>query len=296
MIKIIDLHFQDRKETIATFLIETSDGPVLVETGPHSRISYLEAGLKEHGYSSSDVKHVILTHIHLDHAGAAWYFADKGANIYLHPVGVPHMADPSRLMASAKRIYQDQMDYLWGDMRAIAADQLIEVGHEESITIGNKTFVAHHTPGHASHHIAWQIENELIAGDLAGVKIGNGPVVPPCPPPDINIEAWKASIEHVLQLDLQKIYLVHFGVVANVEEHMNQVVEVLDSWANWMLPFAERQTEQKEIVPLFMAFVARQLKKKGLSDEEIKLYEIANPSWMSVAGLMRYWKKKFQNS
>ncbi|MEL6925332.1 MAG: MBL fold metallo-hydrolase [Bacteroidota bacterium] len=291
-VHIIDLHFLDVEQTIASFLLESSEGPILVETGPHSRIADLERGLSAKGYTTADVQHVFLTHIHLDHAGAAWYFAEQGANVYLHPVGMPHMADPSRLMASAKRIYQDQMNRLWGQMNAIPKAQLIPIDHGQHITVGDLELIAHHTPGHAVHHIAWQIGDELIGGDVTGVRIDGGLVVPPCPPPDIHIEDWKASIALIRKLNVKKIYLTHFGAIDGVEEHLDQLEAQLDSWSNWMRPFAERQTDPKEVVPLFEAFVRRQLLAAGLDEKGIRQYESANPAWMSVAGLMRYWKKQ----
>ncbi|MEL6822087.1 MAG: MBL fold metallo-hydrolase [Calditrichota bacterium] len=202
MVKIIDLKFQGLEASIASFLVETSTGPVIVETGPHSCLPHLEHQLKAADYGIDDVAAVFLTHIHLDHAGAAWCFADAGADIYLHPFGARHMADPSKLMSSAKRIYQDKMDALWGDMRAIDEERLKIAEDGAAINIGDKRFIAHHTPGHAVHHIAWQCDDLLFAGDVAGVKIGSGPVVPPCPPPDINIEDWKTSIQRILKMDI----------------------------------------------------------------------------------------------
>ncbi|MGI9545489.1 MAG: MBL fold metallo-hydrolase, partial [Cyclobacteriaceae bacterium] len=124
---IIDLHFLGYPKVIAAFLVETEDGPVLIETGPYSTYPTLEKGVNRIGYSIKDIKHVLLTHIHLDHAGAAWKLAENGANIYVHPVGMAHLAYPSKLMDSAKRIYKEDMDRLWGDMQAIPQSQLHEV-------------------------------------------------------------------------------------------------------------------------------------------------------------------------
>ena len=170
MTQIIDLHFQNIPQAIAAFLLETDDGPILIETGPYSTFPALEAGLRGLGYSVDDVQHVLLTHIHLDHAGSAWAFAERGATIYVHPVGVQHLSDPSRLMNSARRIYKEEMDTLWGEMRSIPEDQIRAVAHGEEIGVGGRLFQAWHTPGHARHHIAWQVGNELFTGDVAGIK------------------------------------------------------------------------------------------------------------------------------
>ncbi len=291
MIHILDLHFQV-PQTIATFVVETSAGPVLLETGPHSCIEKLEAGINKLGYQLSDIEHVLLSHIHFDHAGAAWAMAEAGAKIYVHPIGYPHLLDPSRLYHSAKRIYGDMMEKLWGLMKVIPEDQLIMVEDHATITVGDQTFKAWYTPGHAPHHIVWQMGEVVFAGDIAGCSMNNGPVVPPCPPPDINLEAWYASIDLVLGLAPKEIYLAHFGKVMAVEKHFASLKQALKDWGQWIKPHWEAGKTPKEVAPLFQAYVAQQMRDFGLNEEEIGQYETANPSWMSVAGLMRYWKKK----
>ncbi len=292
MVKILDLHFQDLEGTIASFLVETSEGPVLFETGPHSTFPHLEEGLKQHGYRVRDVKHVFLTHIHLDHAGAAWAMAREGAAIYLHPFGAKHMADPGKLMSSARRIYRDDMDRLWGDMQSIPEAQLRTVAHRESITVGDHTFVSWHTPGHAVHHIAWQLDGVIFTGDVAGVKLGNGPVAPPCPPPDINIEDWIESIKLIKSLNPEALYLTHFGKVDNIVDHFDDLTQGLEDWANWIREHLERGETAEEMTPKFQTWAENQLADYGVDDLGIARYNAANPPWMSVAGLIRYWKKR----
>ena len=292
MIHILDLEFLGLNQAIAAFLVETSEGPVLVETGPHSVSDNLEKEVARCGFSLSDIKHVFITHIHFDHAGGAWALAQQGATIYLHPFGKRHLGEPSKLYASAKRIYQDKMETLWGKMEAISDNNLQTVEHGEYVTIGDKTFIAHHTPGHAVHHIAWQVGENVFAGDVAGVKIAKGIVVPPCPPPDINIEDWIASISLLRQLKVKALYLTHFNKITNIDEHLDNLEKMLWDWANWMKPHFEQGTDQKDIVPKFMDYTKQQLLNHGLTETEIEQYEAANPSWMSVAGLMRYWKKR----
>lgn len=291
MIHILDLEFQV-KLAIAAFVIETSEGPVLVETGPHSVLPRLESGLADLGYKLSDVKHVLLTHIHFDHAGAAWALAREGAKVYVHPRGYQHLHDPSRLYGSAKRIYGDMMESLWGLMEGIPEEQLVAVSDEQLIEIGDLQFKAWHTPGHASHHIAWQLGDDIFSGDVAGCKINQGPVVPPCPPPDINIEDWVASINVLRAQNPKRLFLTHFGIVEAVEEHLSSLENILHDWANWMKPHYEAGRKAPEVVPEFQAYAAQQLSEAGLSETEVARYEAANPSYMSVAGLMRYWHKK----
>lgn len=292
MLKTLDLNFMNTPECIAAFLLETAAGPVLFETGPHSTLPKLTENLAVYGYALEDVRHVFITHIHLDHAGAAWVFAERGAHIYLHPRGARHMQDPSRLLESARRIYQDRMDELWGTLKPIPEDQLVTVAHGEEIVIGGQTIAAWHTPGHAVHHIAWQIGDRLVTGDVGGVKMTGGVVEPPCPPPDIDLEAWMQSLDLIEALDAETFYLTHFGEVRETREHLAALRKVLISWSDWMRPYAEKGADWKLVIPGFEAFVARERHKLGVDESSQKKYDNANPTWMSVAGLMRYWRKK----
>lgn len=291
MIQVFDLHFKT-DQTIAAFLVETSAGPILVETGPHSVFEHLREALAEHGYQPEDIQHVFLSHIHFDHAGAAWAFAEQGATVYVHPAGYRHLQDPTKLYQSAKRIYGDEMESLWGDMRIIPEDRLVSVADEQVIQVGEQSLQAWHTPGHASHHIAWQLGEAIFTGDVAGVRIGDGPVVPPCPPPDVFLEAWFDSIQTLRKLAPQALYLTHFGRVEDVGQHLDQLEAILRSWADWMKGPFEAGRDPQEVTPEFQAYVAEQLRDAGLDEAGVAQYEAANPSWMSVAGLMRYWKKR----
>ncbi len=293
-IHTIDLKFQGLLENIAAFLVESSAGPILVETGPHSTLPNLLAGIESAGYKAEDIKHIFLTHIHLDHAGAAWWFAQQGAKIYVHPRGSKHLGSPERLMESARRIYQDKMDILWGQMNAIASTQIQEIGHEEKITVGDLDVHALHTPGHAVHHIAWQIGDVIFTGDVAGVRINQGMVIPPCPPPDIHIGDWENSIDILKAQSPRVLYLTHFGPVDYDETHLNELQKRLHKWANWIKPHYEAERSVVEVTPEFQQMVAADMIAEGIAEADRNKYEAANPSWMSVAGLMRYWKKHEQ--
>ncbi len=296
MIHIIDLHFQGNERTIASFLVETDEGPIIVETGPHSTLPYLEKGIKERGYSLSDIKHVFLTHIHLDHAGAVWVFAEYGAKIYVHPRGLKHLQDPSRLLQSAKQIYEDKMEQLWGTLKPIPGEKLIAIEHEQSIEVGSIVMKAFHTPGHAVHHIAWKLGDQLFTGDVAGVQINQGPVVPPCPPPDINLKEWRNSLDLIRKLEVNSLYLTHFGKVDKIEQTLTELYDELHHWANWIKPHWEKGKTPAETVAEFEAHIKNRLEEKGVDADLLAKYEYANPSWMSVAGLMRYWKKAGENA
>ncbi len=291
-IHIIDLYFLETQEAIAAFLVETAQGPILIESGPKTTYNQLKLGIAKIGYQVKDIKHVFLSHIHFDHAGAAYEFAKNGSKIYVHPIGLPHLNEPSKLWNSAAQIYGDDMTRLWGNMESISLDQLQAVSHESKFNFGNLTIQGFHTPGHATHHIAWKIDDVIFTGDVAGVKIDNGPVVPPCPPPDINIVHWKKSIDLIRKLNPKKLYLTHFGIIDNPIDHLLALEAILDDWANWMKPHFDNSSDPKDITKQFMDYTKNQLVSQNVSLETIQVYEYANPSWMSVAGLLRYWKLK----
>ncbi|AEL24479.1 MBL fold metallo-hydrolase [Cyclobacterium marinum] len=292
-IHTIDLKFQKVEKTIASFLIQGKGKPVLIETGPHSTWNQLKSSLQHLGFKPKDLAAVLLTHIHFDHAGAAWEFAKAGVKVYLHPKGITHLSNPIKLWNSAAKIYGDEkMDTLWGPMESIDPNFLVSVDDMEDVSIEGLTFTSIHSPGHASHHIAWQLGESVFTGDVGGVKIKNGPVVPPCPPPDIHIEAWKSSIEKISDCHPKELYLTHFGKISNPQEHLSQLISVLDDWAIWIKRKFDQNELAEEITPEFMNYTAKQLENKGAGKDLQKLYELANPSWMSVGGLLRYWKLK----
>ncbi len=293
-IHIIDLHFQHEKEAIATYLIETSEGPVLVDPGPFSTYENLKKGIEDLGWQTIDVQNILLTHIHFDHAGAAWKFAEHGATIFLNPIGIPHLRDPEKLWNSAKQIYQDQMEVLWGEMKPINEEYLVGLGDGQEVEFGDVVLKTIYTPGHAVHHNAYVLEDIIFTGDVAGVKIENGAVSPPCPPPDINIELWKSSIDKLRKVNAKGIYPTHYGYHENVTEHLNQLEKSLDEWANYVKPMFDDQISAEDLTPIFVEFVTNSYRNQGMSNELIQVYEYANPCWMSVAGLLRYWKLKEQ--
>ncbi len=293
-IHTLDLHFLQENSAIASFLIETSDGLVLIESGPETTFNHLIEAIEKLGFDWKAIKHLFLSHIHFDHAGAAWKFAQNGTKVYVHPVGLPHLQNPEKLWNSAAMIYGDDMDRLWGKMEPIDENLLVGVDDGDEIQIGNSNFKVIYTPGHAVHHNAYQLDNVIFTGDAAGVKIENGPVVPPCPPPDINVELWLTSIQKMKNLNPEVIYLTHFGRIQNPQKHFDELEFMLDDWATWMKQHFEAQTPPEEITPQFMEYTKNQLLDAGVSEENVIKYEYANPSWMSVAGLLRYWKLKEQ--
>lgn len=293
-INVLDIKFLGESAVIANYLIESEDGLILVETGPETTFENLKAAISDKGYDWKDVKHVLLTHIHFDHAGAAWKFAANSAKIYVHPIGLPHLNNPKKLWNSAKRIYQDEMDNLWGKMEPIVEELLVPVEDGDVLEIGGIKIKVHYTPGHAIHHNTLQLGDVIFTGDVAGVKINNGPVVPPCPPPDINIEAWKESIAKLKSLNPKTLYLAHFGKVDDPQSHLDNLEKILDDWKDWIKPYYDKGASPEDITPKFVLYTQNQLRDANVCEADVERYEKGNPSYMSVTGLMRYWKLKDQ--
>ena len=291
MVRVLDLQFQGAKRVIAGFLLETKEGPILIETGPESTYPRLVAALEEAGFAPEEVGHVFVTHIHLDHAGAAWRFAELGARVYVHPKGAPHLVDPSKLLASAARIYGDQLKPLWGELRGIPQDRLRVLQDGEVVEVGGVRVQALETLGHAGHHHAYLVEGAVFAGDIAGVRIAPGPVLPPTPPPDIHLESWYASLDRLLALRPEALYLTHFGAYSDVEPHLLALREVLEAWAGWVLHRLKEGLSQEEMTRRFEAYWRESLAKAGVDAAGMRLYELADPPFMNLQGLVRYWQK-----
>ena len=179
------------------------------------------------------------------------------------------------------------MNRLWGKMEPIPEDLLIAANDGDVIDFGNVQFKVIYTPGHAVHHNAYQLNDVIFTGDVAGCKIANGPVVPPCPPPDIDLGLWKKSIQKLKDANPSALYLTHFARQEHPVQLLEELEIELDNWANFIKPFFDAGTPADEIVPQFMQFTSQAFKAKGLTDTEIQIYEYANPSWMSVNGLLR---------
>ena len=292
MINTIDLQFLGAKEAIAAFAIADRDGYTLVESGPFSTHDRLLAGLQENGIDPAEVHTLLLSHIHFDHAGAAWWWARRGTQVFVHPRGEKHMIDPERLYDSARQIYGDRMEELWGRMERIDPQRITSVRDREEVNIGGNTWIAHHTPGHASHHIAWQLDDSVFTGDVGGCRIAGGPVVPPCPPPDIDAEAWQDSISRLRSLSARTFYLTHYGPIDDTDQHLDELERRLENYITWMEPYYRDGTAAETIAPLFKRYMTEELAAAGVGETDMKSYLAANPPYMSVTGLLRWLRKR----
>jgi glyoxylase-like metal-dependent hydrolase (beta-lactamase superfamily II) len=276
--------------TTAAYLLESRGEAALVETGPDATWGHLVEGLARHGLAPRDVRTVFLTHIHLDHAGAAWKMAREGATVRVHPKGAPHLADPGRLLASARRIYQDRMDELWGTLEPIPAERLRATEDGEVVRVGDARVRVVATPGHAIHHNAYLVDGVAFTGDVGGVRVAGGPVLPPTPPPDIDLPTWRASLARLRGAKPVALYPTHFDRFDDVGAHLDALEEELSAWAGWVKARMEEGKDEPAIVPEFDAWVAGRLLGKGVSPEGVEAYRHALPFAMNVTGLTRYWR------
>jgi glyoxylase-like metal-dependent hydrolase (beta-lactamase superfamily II) len=272
----IDLFHAGVDRSIGSYLLETAEGLALFDCGPTTCVPALKRGLAARGHELGDLRHLLLSHIHLDHAGAA------GALVREHPeltvwvseVGAPHLVDPTRLERSSRRLYGEAFDELWGELAPVPE---ANVRVAESRAAGLEVFAA---PGHASHHVCYFDGTTLYAGDAAGVRIQPGrTVLPPTPPPDVDVEAWYRTLDQIERRAPERLALIHFGVANDVSRHLAELRERLDEWARRV---ADGATEEE--------FVAAA--RADLPDDERDAYDRAMPFWQSYAGLKRYWETR----
>ena len=288
----LDLKFQGMPQAIAVYLIRHADGAVLVECGPGSTIDALQAGLSANGLTSRDVTHVLLTHIHLDHSGSAGWLAMQGAKIYVHPVGAPHLLNPEKLLRSARRIYGDEMDALWGEIIPVPASGLVSPLDGEEIRIGGLRFTPIDTPGHAEHHYSYVLEDLCFTGDVGGIRIPGFPYVRlPMPPPELHLEKWQASIERLQALRFSRIAPTHFGVFEDAGWHLQQLKDAIGDTLRWLEAEMRADPDVEELRRRFLAWMHEDDLRLGMSAEAIKSHALANPLGMSADGLFRYWHK-----
>ena len=261
---------------IGAYLLDTPEGPALFDCGPTTCISALKEGLRERGLELQDVPHLLLSHIHLDHAGAAGVLVREhpGLQVHVSPVGAPHLADPTRLEQSARRLYGDEFDTLWGELAPVPMENIRETGDQ---VLGLDCLPS---PGHASHHVCYvDRDGTLYAGDAAGVRIQPSRfVLPPTPPPEFDLAVWESTLDEIERRDAQRLALIHFGVVDDPIEHLAALRVRLRSWTALV---GDRATEEE--------FEAAALAELG---EDAPPYVQAMPPWQSYAGLRRYWDKR----
>jgi glyoxylase-like metal-dependent hydrolase (beta-lactamase superfamily II) len=291
----IDLLFQGRPRAIATAVLDQSGSVALVDPGPASCLATLERGLEQRGTSLADVRDILLTHIHLDHAGATGTIvrAHPHIRVFVHERGAPHLADPSGLWRSATRLYGDQMDRLWGPCEPVPQASLVALRGGERIEGGGRHFDVAYTPGHASHHVSYFDGDSGVAfvGDTGGVCIDGGYVLPPTPPPDIDLDAWRTSIDRIEQWSPATLFMTHFGAAPSVRPHLRTLLENLELTAGWVRASLSEQGTDDERSARFAARLGRALRQQ-MDEAQLESYPVAAPFEQLWLGLARYWRKR----
>ncbi len=264
---------------------------------PAACLKHQLAAIRESGLDPADVTHLILTHIHLDHAGMTGSLLRHmpKATVYVHSKGAPHLLDTSKVIASAERIYGERMEELWGTIESVPQERLKVIEDGDVLNIAGRRLEVHYTPGHAVHHVIFfdVHSGELFAGDVAGVRLqGIDYVRPPTPPPDLDIEAWSTSIDKIKKLRPDVLYLAHFGPTKNVTSHLERLREKLYSWGDFVLVAMRDGKNEEEITEMLIKHTQPELQRATSDEHEIARYEIATNYVMTVQGYMRYWRKK----
>ncbi len=298
---LVDTQFQGERQIIASYLIVGEGELALVDVGAAATLGPLLAGVRAAGFDPADITRLLLTHVHLDHAGAAGALVRQlpRARVYVHRIGAPHLIDPSRLMRSATRIYGDRMERLWGTMEPVPEDRLEIVDEGDEINTGARRLQALYTPGHAIHHIALYDEARGVAfpGDVAGVSIeGIDFVRPPTPPPDLSLEDWDESITRLEALRLQRLYLPHFGEVDEPARHSALLRRRLHEWGEIALAGMRAGKNDASIAADFARaadpVIAEHAQKGNAEADAVRRYELATNYLMSAQGYIRYYQKR----
>jgi glyoxylase-like metal-dependent hydrolase (beta-lactamase superfamily II) len=295
-ISFFDLNFQGNSRVIATAVLHGTRGVALVDPGPASSLPALRRALQGAGIRVADLTSLVLTHIHLDHAGAtgALVAENPRLRVFVHQRGAPHLVDPSKLLASASRLYGDDMDRLWGPVRPVPESAVTALSGGEQIDAGGRLLSAADTPGHASHHMSYLCRDTGIAfvGDVAGIQLmPNGFVLPPTPPPDIDIEVWRASLARIDAWSPSTLFLTHFGPSSSPGPHLTAVGENLDVVARLSRESLARDGSDEEREAWFVNACRAEVGRHA-SPEDAHAYEVAAPFGLNWRGLARYWRKR----
>jgi glyoxylase-like metal-dependent hydrolase (beta-lactamase superfamily II) len=291
-----DLKFLGVPRIIATAVLHGPGGAALIDPGPSSTLPALRAGLDRAGITVADLRAILLTHIHLDHAGATGTLvrANPALRVYVHEKGAPHLVDPEKLIASATRLWGDDMDRLWGEFRPVPAGNLVVVAGGERIAAGGRDLDIAYTPGHASHHVSYFSADSGIAfvGDTAGIRLQPGTfIMPPTPPPDIDLEAWHESLALIDRWHAQTLFVTHFGPHAPVAAHLTEMADHLELTSG-LVKASLARPDSDEMREAWVADEMRRELRRRMSESDAQAYEVAGRFDLSWRGLARYWRKK----
>jgi len=297
-IQTLDDNWMGRGRSIATALLESNGQHALVDPGPGSTLENLRQQLRSHGLSVADLDTLLLTHIHLDHAGATGALIRENPRlaVYVHKLGAPHMIDPSKLVASAERLWPNELQKLFGIPIPVPAENLRILEGGETILHGRRKIEVVYTPGHASHHVSYfeNVEGVAFTGDTAGICIeGQSYVMPATPPPDIDLKIWDASFAAIRERKPARLFLTHFGFADNPEQHLQQFRERLHRWAATTDEILRITSDEAAAMDRFMAAMRKEI-GEHLPADEVEHYIFSAGLNLSFLGLARYLRKRAQ--
>jgi glyoxylase-like metal-dependent hydrolase (beta-lactamase superfamily II) len=295
---VVDLEFLGRPGLIATGVVRTSVGVLLVDPGPTSCLGRLGRALAGLGIGSRDLHGVLLTHIHLDHAGAAGTLVRRHPHlkVFVHERGAPHLIDPAKLLASAARLYGADMDRLWGEFAPVPAANVHVPADGDVLTFGDIGIDVAYTRGHASHHVCYRDRHSGIvyAGDTGGIRVGpSAYVLPPTPPPDIDVPAWQASLGRIRAWQPTGVLVTHFGLYGDADVHLAALSAELEAWERLAGEILSSDTDDSSRVRRFVE-AARARIRERVTAGEAEAYREAMSLEDCWTGLARYWQKKRQ--
>ncbi|HJU73803.1 MAG TPA: MBL fold metallo-hydrolase [Gemmatimonadaceae bacterium] len=291
---LVDLEYRGRREYLAALLLESADGLAVIDPGPTTSLETLLHAVRAVAGDERALRHVLLTHIHLDHGGCAGVVAQRfpAATIYVHERGAPHLIDPARLLASATRLYGDRMQELWGEVLACPADRIRIVRDGDCLTIGGRELRVAYTPGHAIHHVAYLDSETGLAyvGDAAGERFHSGtPIIPTTPPPDIDLEAWSESSAKLRAWTPSALVLSHFGVFADAVSHLAEHENVLEAWSAMVRASLDEPGTDDERADRFAAKQMEALRSASTPEGATRVhFSQIRDCWL---GLARYWRR-----
>jgi glyoxylase-like metal-dependent hydrolase (beta-lactamase superfamily II) len=295
-ISYIDVNFLGVPGIIATAVLHGPGGVALIDPGPTSTLPALRAALAQAGIGLTDVRSIVLTHIHLDHAGATGTIVHEhpDVRVYVHEKGAPHMIDPGKLLASATRLWGADMDRLWGEVRPVPTEVVASLAGGERIDAAGRDLTVAYTPGHASHHVSFYNADSGVAfvGDTAGICLGRGGfVLPPTPPPDIDPEAWRASLALIDGWGADTLFITHFGAHAPAHAHLTEMADHITLLANLVRASLARPGDDESREAWFTDEIRRELRRR-LPEDNARGYEVAGRFDLNWKGLARYWRKR----
>jgi glyoxylase-like metal-dependent hydrolase (beta-lactamase superfamily II) len=295
-VSYVDVLFVGMPRIIASVVLHGPGGAAIIDPGPTSTLPALRAGLADAGLSMHDVRALLLTHIHLDHAGATGTLVKENPQmrVYVHEKGAPHMVEPGKLLASATRLYGDAMDRLWGAFLPVPAAAIAILRGGERISAGGRDFEVAYTPGHASHHVSYFNADSGIAfvGDTAGVRVVPGGFnVPPTPPPDIDLELWRDSIARIGAWGADTLFVTHFGPHSPVATHLSDLQSNIQLTSGLVRQSLTREGTDEDREAWFAEELRRELRRR-VGDTDARAYEVAGRFDLNWRGLARYWRKR----